>query len=102
MDTRGKRLYCIMVMTMCMGWCSAALAQETPLSFGVMPQRPRSSRHNTGILFSTMSVPRAVYPSNSNRTRLPPEHEAMIQHGAFDFAYSNYLFFPWNTLPAIR
>ena len=39
MDTLGKRLCYIIVVTLCVGLVSPALAQETPFSFGVMPQR---------------------------------------------------------------
>ena len=93
MYTLGKRLCYIIVVTLCVGLVSPALAQETPFSFGVMPQRTRSLRHNTGILFSTISARRVVSPYSSNRTR-HPRTRSDDQDG--EFAYSNYLFSPWN------
>jgi phosphonate transport system substrate-binding protein len=96
MDTLGKRLYCIIVMTMCVGWGNPALAQETPFSFGVLPQR-------TPILTAQYWNPILNYISTQSGVALqlklnktPPEHEAMIQQGEFDFLYSNHHFFPWN------
>jgi len=89
MDTLGKRLYCITVMTMCVEWVNPALAQETPFSFGVLPQR-------TSILTAQYWNPILNYSSTQSGVPLqlklnetPLEHEAMIQQGEFDLISEN-------------
>jgi phosphonate transport system substrate-binding protein len=79
-----------------MGWVSPALAQETPFSFGVMPQRtPTLTAQYWNPILNYISTQSGV-PLQLKLNKTPPEHEAMIKEGAFDFAYSNYPFFPWN------
>ena len=94
MNTLGKRLGCIIVVTLWVGLVSPALAQETPLSFGVMPQRtPTLTAQYWNPILNYISTQSGVsLQLKLNKT--PPEHEAMIQQGEFDFVYSNYLFFP--------
>jgi phosphonate transport system substrate-binding protein len=75
---------------------SPALAQETPFSFGVMPQRtPTLTAQYWNPILHYISAQSGV-PLQLKLNKTPPEHEAMIQQGEFDFVYSNYLFFPWN------
>ena len=96
MVTRGKRMYCLMVLALCVGVGSAARAQETPLSFGVMPQRtPVLTAQYWNPILNYVSAQSGV-PLQLKPNKLPPEHEVMIQQGEFDLAYSNYLFFPGN------
>jgi ABC-type phosphate/phosphonate transport system substrate-binding protein len=96
MDTLGKRLYCIIVMTMCVGWVNPALAQETPFVFGVLPQRtPILTAQYWNPILNYISTQSGV-PLQLKLNKTPPEHDAMIQQGEFDFIYSNHHFFPWN------
>ncbi len=96
MDTLGKRLGCIIVVTLWVGLVSPALAQETPFSFGVMPQRtPTLTAQYWNPILNYISTQSGV-PLQLKPNKTPPEHEAMIKDGEFDFAYSNYVFFPWN------
>jgi phosphonate transport system substrate-binding protein len=105
MDTLGKRLYCIIVMTMCVGWVNLALAQETPFAFGVLPQRtPILTAQYWNPILNYISTQSGV-PLQLKLNKTPPEHEAMIRQGEFDFIYSNHHFFPWNEAagyPVIR
>jgi phosphonate transport system substrate-binding protein len=70
------------------------LAQDTTLSFGVMPQRTitLNAQYWNPILHyvNTHSGIHLAYRPNKNTA----EHAAMIREGAFDFAYSNYFFIP--------
>jgi len=96
MDTLSKRLYCIIVMTLGVGVVSPALAQETPFSFGVLPQRtPILTAQYWNPILNYISTQSGV-PLQLKLNKTPPEHEAMIQQGEFDFLYSNHHFFPWN------
>ena len=102
MDTLGKRLYCIIVMTMCVGWVNPALAQETPFSFGVLPQRtPILTAQYWNPILNYISTQSGV-PLQLKLNKTPAEHEAMIQQGDFDFLYSNHHFFPWNEAAGYR
>jgi phosphonate transport system substrate-binding protein len=102
MDTLGKRLYCIIVITMCVGWVNSALAQETPFSFGVLPQRtPILTAQYWNPILNYISTQSGV-PLQLKLNKTPPEHEAMIQQGKFDFLYSNHHFFPWNEAAGYR
>ena len=79
-----------------MGLVSPALAQETPFSFGVMPQRtPTLTAQYWNPILNYISTQSGV-PLQLKPNKTPPEHEAMIKDGEFDFAYCNYVFFPWN------
>jgi phosphonate transport system substrate-binding protein len=85
-----------MILVLCGGLGSFAQAQETPWSFGVMPQRtPVLTAQYWNPILTYVSA-RSGVPLQLKPNKLPPEHETMIQQGAFDFAYSNYLFFPGN------
>jgi len=96
MDTLGKCWGCIIVVTLWVGLVSPALAQETPLSFGVMPQRtPTLTAQYWNPILNYISTQSGI-PLQLKLNKTPPEHEAMIQQGEFDFVYSNYVFFPWN------
>ena len=102
MDTLGKRLYCIIVMTMCVGWVNPALAQETPFAFGVLPQRtPILTAQYWNPILNYISTQSGV-PLQLKLNKTPPEHEAMIRQGEFDFIYSNHHFFPWNEAAGYR
>jgi len=102
MDTLGKRLCYIIVVTLCVGLVSPALAQEMPFSFGVMPQRtPTLTAQYWNPILNYISTQSGV-PLRLKLNKTPPEHEAMIQHGEFDFMYSNYQFFPWNEAAGYR
>jgi phosphonate transport system substrate-binding protein len=102
MDTLGKRLYCIIIMTMCVGWVNPVLAQETPFSFGVLPQRtPILTAEYWNPILNYISTQSGV-PLQLKLNKTPPEHEAMIQQGEFDFIYSNHHFFPWNEAAGYR
>ena len=102
MDTLGKRLYCIIVITMCVGWVNLALAQETPFAFGVLPQRtPILTAQYWNPILNYISTQSGV-PLQLKLNKTPPEHEAMIRQGEFDFIYSNHHFFPWNEAAGYR
>jgi phosphonate transport system substrate-binding protein len=102
MDTLGKRLYCIIVITMYVGLVGPALAQETPFSFGVIPQRtPILTAQYWNPILNYLSTQSGV-PLQLKLNKTPAEHEAMIQQGEFDFVYSNHYFYPWNEAAGYR
>ena len=102
MNILSKRLCCIMIVTLYVALVSSALAQETPFSFGVMPQRtPILTAEYWNPILNYITKKSGV-PLQLKLNKIPPEHEAMIQQGVFDFMYSNYQFFPWNEASGYR
>lgn len=89
------RLGCLVIgMTFWLFSPTPVLAQETSLSFGVMPQRTitLNAQYWNPILnyVSRHSGVPLQYKPNKNTA----EHAGMIREGVFDFAYSNYFFIP--------
>src|SRR5262245_36835675 len=102
MNILSKRLCCIMIVTLYVALVSSALAQETPFSFGVMPQRtPILTAEYWNPILNYITKKSGV-PLQLKLNKIPPEHETMIQQGVFDFMYSNYQFFPWNEVAGYR
>lgn len=98
MDPLVQCLRCIIVVAMCVGGVGPTLvrAQETPFSFGVMPQRtPTLAAQYWNPILNYIST-RSGVPLQIRLTKTAPEHADMIRHGELDFAYSNYHLIPEN------
>ena len=87
-----RRLFTSLLIVLSASWVRVGLAEDRPLSFGVISQRsPILTAEYWNPILHHVSE-RSGVPLQLKLAKTGPDHAAMVRRGEFDFLYSNHNF----------